>query len=256
MGSSSDIKKMLENVLNEVDGLKGEVKQLRCENEQLREQNQELRERVTELEDELVEAKRASKRQAAPFRRNKKIPKEKHKKAGRKKGHKPSFREPPKDVDRTVEVKLEGSCPDCGSTLEEKRFHEHYVVDIPQIIPTTIKYVTESGKCPCCEQRWNSAHPGLPSFATGAAGVMVGPGAVSLAAQMRAEFGAPLRKISKFLSTALNLKISASGVLGLLKRAAESLKTSCDSIADSLRSSERVCVDETSWRLCSDGAWC
>ena len=241
MGSDEDIKSLLAQVLVEVG--------------ELREENRQLRERVSELEDEVLEARRAAKRQAAPFRRKEKIPQEKQKKSGRKVGHEPAFREPPQQVDRTIEVSLDRHCPDCGSTLEDERSHEHYVVDIPPILPVTTKYITKSASCPCCNQRWNSAHPSLPSFATGSAGVMIGPGAVALAAQMRAEFGAPFRKISSFLSTALNLRVSASGVLGLLKRAAKSLETSCDSIVDELRTSSKVCVDETSWRLCNEGAW-
>ena len=124
MGSDEDIKSLLAQVLVEVG--------------ELREENRQLRERVSELEDEVLEARRAAKRQAAPFRRKEKIPQEKQKKSGRKVGHEPAFREPPQQVDRTIEVSLDRHCPDCGSTLEDERSHEHYVVDIPPILPRDV----------------------------------------------------------------------------------------------------------------------
>lgn len=241
MGSDGDIKSLLEKVLREA--------------EQLREENKQLRDRVSELEDQLLEAQRAAKRQAAPFRRSKKKPKKAHKKSGRKKGHDPAFRAPPDKVDRTVEALLGEGCPQCSGGLDDRRLHEHYVTDIPPILPVTTKFITESAFCPCCEQRWNSTHPELPSFATGSAGVMIGHRAVALAAQMRTEFGASFNKIANFLATAFSLQISASGVLGVLKRAGDSLKPSCEKIVSRLRESSRVCADETSWRLCCESAW-
>ena len=255
MGSDGDIKNLLEEVLGEVKQLREENKQLREENKQLRAENEQLRGRVSELEDQLLESQRAAKRQAAPFRRSKKKPKKKHKKSGRKKGHDPAFRAPPEKIDRTVEALLGEHCPQCSGGLDDRRFHEHYVTDIPPILPFTTKYITESAFCSCCQQRWNSTHPELPSFATGSAGVMIGHRAVALAAQMRTEFGASFNKIASFLTTAFSLQISPSGVLGILKRAGDSLQASCDEIVSQLRDSSRVCADETSWRLSCESAW-
>ena len=223
--------------------------------ESLETENERLKAQVTELESKLAKSQREGKRQAAPFRRRKRKPKSQHKKSGRESGHEPSSRSIPDKIDETITVPLEGCCPDCGGGLEDRRSHEHYVTDIPPVVPVTKKFITESGTCKDCNRRWNSSHDDLPSHATGAAGVMIGNRAVALAAQMRLEFGAPLRKIAGYLSSALGLSISASGVLNLLKRASRSLEVTCDNLEQQLQSSSRVCADETGWRVASESAW-
>jgi len=276
VGSSDDIKGLLEKVLGEVDDLKSEVKKLRVENKKLRAENKKLRAenkklrienkelrsknerleaKVSELEAKLTEAQREGKRQAAPFRRRKRKPKNQHKKPGRKPGHDPAFRAIPDKVDEEVSVPLGDSSECCGAAFGDRRTHEHFVTDIPPIEPVTTKYITESAACSCCGQRWNSSHDALPSVATGAAGVMIGNRAVALAAQMRLEFGAPLRKIAGYISSALGLPISAAGILCLLKRASRSLGETCDDLEQQLQNSTKVCSDETGWRVANESAW-
>ncbi len=269
MGSNGDIKVLLEKVLGEVGDLKREVKSLRsenkklraenkvlrAENKELRSKNEQLEDKVTELDAKLTKAQREGKRQAAPFRRRKRKPKRQHKKSGRKPGHEPAFRAIPDKVDEEVSVPLGDSSECCGAPFDDRRTHEHFVTDIPPIEPVTTKYVTESGACHCCGQRWNSSHEALPSVATGAAGVMIGHRAVALAAQMRLEFGAPLRKIAGYISSALGLPISAAGVLSLLKRASRSLEATCDDLEQQLQTATKVCSDETGWRMANESAW-
>jgi transposase len=241
MDNSDELKKTLADVLARTVALEAE--------------NERLRKRVAELEKELLKSQRSGKRQAAPFRRRTRKPKSKHKKSGQKPGHKPSSRAIPDKIDKTIVVPLEGCCSDCGGHLHDRRHHEHYVTDIPPVLPVTTKFITESGSCKGCGQRWNSGHDELPSHATGAAGVMIGNRAVALAAQMRLEFGAPLRKIADYLSSALGLPISAAGILGLLKRASHSLKATCSDLEQQLRDAPKVCADETGWRVASESAW-
>ena len=283
MGSSGDIESLLKKVLGEVDDLKREVKnlrdenrqlraenkqlraenkqlraenkQLRAENKQLRAENERLEAKVSDLESKLTKAQRESKRQAAPFRRRKRKPKEQHKKSGQKPGHDPSFRAIPEKIDEEVSVSLGDSSECCGAPFDDRRTHEHFVTDIPPIEPVTTKYITESGACRCCGQRWNSSHDALPSVATGAAGVMIGNRAVALAAQMRLEFGAPLRKIAGYISSALGLPMSAAGVLGLLERASRSLGATCEDLKQQLHTATKICSDETGWRVASESAW-
>jgi transposase len=243
-----------EQVVARLDAAVSRIESLETELGTLRSENKNLKDKVADLESKLTKSQREGKRQAAPFRRRKRIPKSEQKKPGRKSGHDGSSREIPDEVDETVFVPLD-CCPDCAGDLEDRRNHEHYVTDIPPILPVTKKFITESGNCPNCQQRWNSSHPDLPSHATGAAGVMVGNRAVALAAQMRLEFGAPLRKIAGYLSSALGLPISASGVLGLLKRASRSLEATSDDLEQQLQKSPRVCADETGWRVACDSAW-
>ena len=76
----------------------------------------ELRSEVQRLKAELEQARRAGKRQAAPF--SKGPPKAHPKRPGRKPGHPPSHRPapPPELVDRTVEIPLPKDCPECQAT--------------------------------------------------------------------------------------------------------------------------------------------
>ena len=221
----------------------------------LRDENAQLKTRVIDLEKQLAESQREAKRQAAPFRRKNRIPKDQHKKPGRKPGHEPAWRKPPDNVDKTVEVPLE-CCPECGCTLEDVHDHHHFVNDIPPPPPpTTTHYKTQSGRCPRCKTRRSSGHPDLPNVAAGAAGTMLGHGVVALAVQMRVQFGAPLRKIAAFLTMWLNFPVTASGLLGALERTAVALAPTRKGIQVSLQRSKAVHADETGWRLLCASAW-
>jgi transposase len=244
----------LDRALVRIDALESEVASLKAENAELRAENEQLKTKVSDLESKLAKSQREGKRQAAPFRRRKRKPKSQHKKPGQEPGHDPSFRAIPDKIDEEIFVPL-GDCCDCGGQLGDRRTHDHYVTDIPAAPPITTKFVTESGCCVDCGQRWNSSHDALPSHATGAAGVMIGNRTVALAAQMRLEFGAPLRKIAGFISSALGLPISAAGVLGLLERASRSLEATCDDLKQQLQDAPKVCSDETGWRVASESAW-
>lgn len=225
------------------------------QNRTLAAENTQLKARVVELERQLAESQREAKRQAAPFRRKNRIPKEKHKKPGRKPGHKPDWRQPPDNVDKTVEVPLE-CCPECGCALEDVHDHDHFVDDIPPPPrPTTTRYKTQSGRCPRCKVRRHSSHPDLPNITSGAAGTMLGHGVAALAVQMRVQFGAPLRKIAAFLSLWLNFRVTASGLLGALERTAAALQPTRKAIQVSLQQAKAVHADETGWRLLCASAW-
>lgn len=231
-----------------VDDLEAEVASLRAE-------NSKLRERVSELESELAQEQRNGKRQAAPFRRRTRKPKSEHKPSGRPPGHDPARRAEPEHVDETVHAPLGECCFDCRGSFVDCAQHVHYVIDIPQVLPIVTKYITESGTCSRCGQRWNSHPPGLPSFATGAAGIMLGHRATALAAQMRTQLGVPLRKIANFFGQVFALPVSHGGVLGLLKRAKKALEPTRNRLVEQLRTSSRVCVDETGWRMANESAW-
>src|SRR3954447_26265006 len=73
----------------------------------------ELRAEVERLKAELEQARRAGKRQAAPL--SKGPPGPHPKRPGRQPGHPPSHRPAPpsEQVDRTIEVPLPVTCPEC-----------------------------------------------------------------------------------------------------------------------------------------------
>jgi len=233
----------------------GENERLSAENRKFSDDNKRLEARIRVLEEQLLQAQRESKRQAAPFRRKTRIPKSQQKKSGRPDGHKPAWRPRPSNVDETTHVPLVCNCPDCGECLEDIKEHEHFVVDVPPVKPTTTRVVTYSGKCPRCKARHQSKHPDMASTAAGAAGITLGPNVVAIAALMRTQLGAPLRRIAAFLSHVFGLSVSAAGVLGALKRLTQALTPTYQGLMTSLQTCKVLHVDETGWRLCSESAW-
>src|SRR5512143_3782944 len=136
--------------------------------EELREQNrrqarliEELRAEVERLKAELERARRAGKRQAAPF--SKGPPKDHPKRPGRMAGHPPSHRPapPPEQVDRTIEVPLPTNCPECHAPLDEAAVtvHDQYQIDLPEPGPIITRFRVPVTRCPACYRRIQGRHP-------------------------------------------------------------------------------------------------
>jgi transposase len=218
--------------------------------------NQRLQKQLERLQVEVEELKRAGKRQAAPFARRKLV--EHPKRAGRKAGQgKFSRREQPapKRVDETKRARLHG-CPQCGSRLRDIHKHEQFVSDIPKIIkPVITRYVTYSGYCGDCHQRVRSRHPEQTSQATGAAGVMVGPRAKALAADLKHRLGGSYGKVSETLNDAFGLQVCRSGWCQADQRLAETARPVYRDLIEVVRSSSVVHADETGWRIGILSAW-
>ncbi|MBC7344183.1 MAG: IS66 family transposase zinc-finger binding domain-containing protein, partial [Clostridia bacterium] len=129
--------------------LEREVRRLRRENQELRAQLKEAQARIAALEAELCRGRR----QAAPFSRDEK--KANPKRPGRRPGQGNfSWRKPPpeEEIQETVEVPLP-RCPDCGGPLIDRATHEQIQIDLPEIKPRVIRFLTESGHCPNCKRR-------------------------------------------------------------------------------------------------------
>jgi transposase len=214
-----------------------------------------LQEQVGQLQEQIGEVKRAGKRQATPFARQKRVAQPKR--PGRKKGqgkfsyrHKPA----PEEVDETKETPLE-CCPECGGNLSECKEHEQFVVDIPPVQPVITRYVTHSGYCSACQRRVRSRHPEQISDATGAAGVVVGPRAKALAADIKHRLGGSYGKVCDLLNDAFGLRVTRSGWYQADMRVAEQARPVYEELVETLRESAVVHVDETGWRIGTLSAW-
>ena len=167
---------------------------------------------VQRQQEEIEYLKRIGKRQAASFARRHWV--EKPKRPGRKAGKgKFAHRELPKvvKITETKEAKLDG-CPDCGGHLQAIRKHEQFVTDTPVVEVKTTQFVTYSGYCTSCHKRVRSEHPEQTSQATGAAGVMVGPRAKALAADLKHRLGGRMARSVKCSMTPLvSLSAAARG---------------------------------------------
>ena len=225
--------------------------------------------RIAELEHQLAEAhtlilkltaqieelQRAGKRQAVPFARRERV--ENPKKPGRKR-HKGVFknREKPaiEEVDRTKKAELSG-CPQCSLELIDLKEHEQFEIDIPEVKPVITRYVMLSGKCPQCGKGHWMCHPDQISRATGAAGVVIGPRAKALAANLKHRFGVSYAKVGEALNDAFNLKVTRSAWCQADQRLATQAKPVYAALIQALQSCAVVHSDETGWRIGTLSAW-
>jgi transposase len=227
----------------------------RSENQRLRVNNGRLQKLLEQLREENEKLKREGLRQATPFARRKRV--EVRKRPGRKAGQGTfAHRAWPsrKDVQETKVARLHG-CPECGGRLKDLHQHEQYVTDIPPVRPVTICYLTESGYCPACHKRMRSTHPEQTSAATGAAGVMVGPRAKALAADLKHRLGASYGKVSETLNDAFGLQVGRSGWCQADQHLAEQARPVYQNLLEAVRSSSVVHVDETGWRVDTLSGW-
>jgi hypothetical protein len=236
-----------------VSALELELVRERAENQRLRVNQTRLQQLLERLREENQNLKREALRQATPFARRKRV--EVRKKSGRKAGQGVfRRREKPKRVDRTKKARLPG-CPECGSRLKEIHRHEQYVTDIPPVRPVTTRYITYSGYCSKCHCRVRSHHPEQTSEATGAAGVLVGPRAKALAADLKHRLGCSYGKVSETLNDAFGLQVGRSGWCQADPHLAKTARPVYQDLLEGIRHSNVVHVDETGWRVDTQPSW-
>lgn len=228
----------------------------RATNQRLRVNTLRLEKLLEHLQVQVEELQRAGKRQAAPFARRKRV--EHPKKPGRKAGEgKFSRREKPslEQVNETKVTELHG-CPQCGgSKLRNIHEHEQYVTDIPVIVPIITRYVTYSGYCVDCHERVRSRHPEQISQASGAAGVLVGPRAKALVADLKHRLGGSYGKASETLTDAFGLQVGRSGWCQADHRLAKIALPVYQELLEAIQCSRVVHADETGWRIGILSAW-
>jgi transposase len=216
--------------------------------EKLKKQNELLKAEIEEL-------KRVGKRQATPFGRRKLV--EQRKRSGRKAGQgKFAHRAKPsrKEVNETKVAKLPG-CPQCGGKLREIHRHEQFEVDIPPVKPVITRFVSYSGYCGECRRRVRSRHPDQTSQAAGAAGVVVGPRAKALAADLKHRLGVSYGKVSEVLNDAFDLQVSRGGWCQADHKLAGTARGVYAELVEAVRQCSVVHADETSWRIDTLPAW-
>jgi predicted nucleic acid-binding Zn-ribbon protein len=210
---------------------------------------------VERLQAEVEELKRAGKRQATPFARRKLVAKPKR--PGRKVGQGKFIRRAMptiKQIQETKTARLQG-CPECGGKLCEIHKHEQYVTDIPVVEVKTTRFVTFSGYCRACHKRVRSRHPEQTSQATGAAGVLVGPRAKALAADLKHRLGVSYGKVSEVLQDAFGLQVSRSGWCQADHKLASTARPVYEELVEVVRQCSVVHADETGWRIGTLSAW-
>lgn len=218
-------------------------------------QIEQLQRRIAELEQRLAEVDRGAKRQATPFARTQR--KKNPKRPGRKAGQGRFTYRPRPTPDQVAETKEQplAACPVCGGPVTDGKDHEQFVVDIPAVQPTVTRYLTHSGQCAQCGQRVRSRHPEQISDATGAAGVVIGPRAKALAADLKHRLGVPYAKVAEVLAVGFGLPISRGGLCQADARLAQQARPVYAELLDLIRQSAVAHSDETGWRIGTLAAW-
>jgi transposase len=218
---------------------------------------EELRAEVDRLKAELEQARRAGKRQAAPF--SKGPPKPHPKRPGRPPGHPPNHRTAPspEQVDRTVEVSLPATCPECHAPLDDApvTVHDQYQIDLPEPKPVITRFRIPVVRCPACFRRVQGRHPEQTSDAPGAAAVQFGPRLLGFAADLKHRIGASYRKCSSVLLTLTGLVVTAAALVRSGHRLRRLARPSYDRLVEAARRSAFQHVDETGWKIGGRSAW-
>ena len=236
-----------------------ENRRLRATVEELEQTVRSLQEQVQILSAALEEARRAGKRQAAPFRKGKIV--QKPKKPGRRRGkdhglhaHRMASEEVP--VDEHHEAPLPPACPKCGSLRleEDEPTAEQFQTEI---VCRTVRrrFTMHRGHCLACGTPVSGRNALQTSTATGAAGEQLGPKAHALMSVLNKRLGLSHGKIAWMFQRVFRLKIDRSTSARSGIRTARRLAAAYQQIRDDVRAAEEVTPDETGWRVGGGKAW-
>jgi transposase len=207
------------------------------------------------LRSQLEAARRAGKRQAAPFSKGepKKDPARSGRKSGEEYGTK-AHRRVPGHVDEEIRVPLPDECPCCSGALEFVDEVDQYQEEIVEVRGHVRRFRIARGRCRRCGRRAQGRHRDQTSDAVGAAGAQVGPRAVAIAAQLNKELGVAMGKVSQILEL-FGIKVTAGGLYQAIGRLARAAEPTRKALVLAVRQSAAVAADETGWRVAGYRQW-
>ena len=215
---------------------------------------------IKELRKELAEAKRAGKRQAAPFSKGGRT--NRPKRPGRKPGIGSfSYRKPPSPDEVTeppVDVEVAGdSCPGCGGRLEYEGVQVAYVTDIPPVPrPQVTEYRIQIGRCLCCGKRVRGRHPDVAPDQYGASAHRMGRRVMAAAHVLHYGVGIPVRRVPVVLRALTGVELSQGAITqDALRRAQGAVGDAYQRLRESVRESAVVHTDDTGWRVDGESAF-
>ena len=226
------------------------------QNDGLQRQNERLRRENEHLKQQLGAERRAGRRQAAPFAKDR--PQGRGGRPGRRPGARygRQRRRPcPAWVDETIAAPAPTSCPDCGGAVEVTGAASQYQEDLPPVRPLVRRFDIEVGHCSACRRRVQGRHALQTSDALGAARVQLGPGVVALVVELHTHGGLPLAKVADLLQTRFGLQVTPGGLANLLHRAARDATPAYEALREQVRNSPVVTADETGWRVGALSHW-
>jgi transposase len=198
--------------------------------------------RVTDHDKALREAKR----QATPFRREKK--KKKRKKPGRKGGHKQSKRAESEHTDEEHHAEVPQACPHCGGHhVEEDHTYQQTYDDLKIVIKTT-RIVVHVGTCADCGKAVEGRHPFQTSQARGAAAHQIGPTVLALAALLHYREGVPYEKLVDIFRQ-LGFDVAKATLVRAMHRIAARAEAPFEELLHKVLQHDVLHIDETGWSI-------
>jgi transposase len=237
--------------------LRRELRSVRADRDRLAKEVDVLKTQKAALAAKLEDARRAGKRQAAPFAKDRRTARKDRKRPGRKAGighGRHGHRQPPAHVDDERVASLPAACPHCGcGEIEPGRSTVQYQDELVTAVVRR-RYRIETGRCRSCRRAVHGRHPDQTSNAAGAAGTMLGPRVLALACWLHYGCGVSAAKIARLFSE-LGLSVSAGGITQGLLRMADDTTGTYQGLLGALRASGVVSPDETSWRIDGERGW-
>ena len=111
------------------------------------------------------------------------------------------------------------------------------------------------GACRACGRRVQGRHRLQSSDALGAAGVQLGPQAVAWAAILNKQLGLSFGKVATLLQQHYGVRISRSGLVHAVDRAARQAQATYADLQQQIRHSPVVTPDETGWKVAGRLQW-
>jgi transposase len=254
--SVEDAQRELERLRREIQQSHDQCERLREENAQLERERDRLRREIERLTQALDVARRAGKRQAAPF--SKGAPTRHPQRSGRRTGWqhgRHGHRQPPPHIGETIDVPLPRACPACGGAVDEARIAAQVQEDLPVVRLHVRRFHIHIGRCRQCGRRVQGRHPLQTSDALGAASTHLGPQAVALIVLLNKQLGLSHAKIATLLREWFGLTARPSAVTQALHRAARQAAPTYAALCETIRGSPVVSPDETSWKVGGQPQW-
>ena len=246
----------VERLRGELTRRKRDAKRLQRKNDRLQSENDRLKQQIEGLKRQLAEARRAGRRQAAPFAKDR--PQGRGGRPGRRAGAdygRQGCRRRPTHIDETHAAPVPAACPDCGGAVAVTRVASQYQEELPAVRPVVRRFDIEVGHCSQCQRRVQGRHVLQTSDALGAAGVQLGPGVVARVVELHTELGVPLAKVAHLLRTTFGLHVTPGGLAHLLHRAGRAAAPAYAELCAQVRNAPVVTPDETGWRVGAVRHW-
>ena len=172
-----------------------------------------------------------------------------HKKPGRKNGHKGEARRQPAHIDAYQEHRL-CQCPHCAVALGKSiRQRKRYIEDIPEVVPTITEHTIHGYWCPHCQKIVE------PAFREAMPNDNISIRLYLFTAWLHYMVGISISNLVKMLNYLHGFPISSGGLVQGWQRLAQLLQPAYEKIGREARNSAVLNADETGWRINGNTHW-